>query len=72
MVGFDDIDFAAHFLPALTTLRQPREEMGRTAARQIIRMIAGSAAEGGQDDDMPGELIVPKLVVRSTTGPAAG
>ncbi|MGR3366667.1 MAG: LacI family DNA-binding transcriptional regulator [Sagittula sp.] len=72
VVGFDDIDFAAHFLPALTTLRQPREEMGRIAARQIIRMIAGSAAEGGQDDDMPGELIVPKLVVRSTTGPAAG
>jgi DNA-binding LacI/PurR family transcriptional regulator len=31
VVGFDDMPYAAHLTPALTTVRQPLREMGRVA-----------------------------------------
>jgi len=31
LVGFDDIDWAAYSNPPLTTVRQPRRELGRRA-----------------------------------------
>ncbi|SFD83291.1 LacI family DNA-binding transcriptional regulator [Roseivivax sediminis] len=66
VIGFDDIDFADHFLPALTTIRQPREEMGRQAARMIVAMLEGQGAAAGAT----GAPIAPELVVRGTTLPA--
>ncbi|MFO1036848.1 MAG: LacI family DNA-binding transcriptional regulator [Geminicoccaceae bacterium] len=41
IVGFDGIEFADYCEPPLTTVRQPREEMGRTAAEILVRMIQG-------------------------------
>lgn len=35
VVGFDNYDFAAFVSPALTTIDQPLDEIGRTALRQI-------------------------------------
>ncbi len=43
IVGFDDIHFAQACIPALTTIRQPRSEMGATAMRLLIAIIAGEA-----------------------------
>jgi len=43
IVGFDDIDRAQYTTPALTTIRQHPEELGRTAAELILRQIAGHA-----------------------------
>ncbi len=37
MVGFDDVPFAADLSPALTTVRVPYEELGRTAVRLALR-----------------------------------
>ena len=39
--GLDGIEFADYCEPPLTTVRQPREEMGRTAAEILVRMIQG-------------------------------
>jgi LacI family transcriptional regulator, repressor for deo operon, udp, cdd, tsx, nupC, and nupG len=41
IVGFDGIEFADYCEPPLTTVRQPREAMGRKAADLLIRLIAG-------------------------------
>jgi LacI family transcriptional regulator len=40
IVGFDDIPQAATSYPALTTVRQPLEDMGRVATRSLIELIA--------------------------------
>ncbi|MGC9400048.1 MAG: LacI family DNA-binding transcriptional regulator [Anaerolineae bacterium] len=39
VVGFDDIPQAASVHPPLTTVRQPLEEMGRVAARNLLALI---------------------------------
>lgn len=43
VVGFDDIAVAPHFWPPLTTMRQPREALGRLAAEALINLIEGEA-----------------------------
>jgi Transcriptional regulators len=63
LVGFDDIDFASAAVVPLTSVRQPRHEIGATA----LRILREEAAE----PDLPPRRIVfqPELVVRaSTTG----
>lgn len=39
MIGFDDIPQAASVHPALTTVRQPLEEMGRVAAQMLFTYL---------------------------------
>lgn len=39
MVGFDDIEVASMVHPALTTIRQDKEEMGRVAGEHLVRLI---------------------------------
>jgi LacI family repressor for deo operon, udp, cdd, tsx, nupC, and nupG len=41
VAGFDGIEFADYAEPPLTTVRQPREVMGREAAELLVRMIRG-------------------------------
>lgn len=41
VVGFDGIEFADYCEPPLTTIRQPREAMGREAAELLVRLIRG-------------------------------
>ncbi len=36
VVGYDDVDFAAMISPALTSIRQPKYELGRAAAQLLI------------------------------------
>jgi LacI family transcriptional regulator len=59
IVGFDDIPQAAHVHPPLTTVRQPLEEMGRRAARLLLKYIAQPAAEV-ERIELPTELIIRK------------
>jgi LacI family repressor for deo operon, udp, cdd, tsx, nupC, and nupG len=44
VVGFDDIEFAAMARPALTTIHQPRRELGRIGARVLLDLLAGRLA----------------------------
>lgn len=39
VIGFDDIPTSEYFTPALTTLRQPIEEVGTTCAKAIINLL---------------------------------
>ena len=39
LVGFDDLPFSEISSPALTTLRVPKQEMGKLAVRRVIDMI---------------------------------
>lgn len=45
IIGFDDIPQASHVRPNLTTIRQPLEQMGRTATQMLLQQIANRAAE---------------------------
>lgn len=60
VVGFDDIALSEHYIPPLTTIRQPRGEMGAAAARAVIAMIEGR--------DVDARVVLPaELVVRGST-----
>jgi LacI family transcriptional regulator len=41
VVGFDDLPMCEWLSPPLTTVRQPLEEMGRTAARTLFQLLDG-------------------------------
>lgn len=57
VVGFDDIPEAGNMTPGLTTVRQPMDEMGRTAAQLLLDEMAGRDAARGIVE-LPTELIV--------------
>jgi LacI family transcriptional regulator, repressor for deo operon, udp, cdd, tsx, nupC, and nupG len=61
VVGFDDIHFAQSCIPALTTIHQPRAEMGATAMRLLLSIIANEAPESVR---LPHDL-----VLRESTAP---
>ena len=63
VVGFDDSTIARIALPAITTVRQPLEEIGRMAATLLTRMI-----DGQKVDPIRLELGA-RLVVRDSTAP---
>ncbi|WP_108483165.1 LacI family DNA-binding transcriptional regulator [Oceaniglobus ichthyenteri] len=65
VVGFDDIEFADRFNPALTTVHQPRATLGRDGARQLIKMLAG-----GVTDPVLSQVVPAHLVTRVSTGKA--
>lgn len=60
MVGFDDIELAEFVTPALTTIRQLRYQIGVTAANVLVGMM-------DREEQPEGRLLVPELVIRSTT-----
>ncbi len=59
VIGFDDLPTSRYFTPALTTLRQPVEEMGALCATSIIDLLNGG------DKDIPLPPI--DLIVREST-----
>ncbi|CAM3332152.1 transcriptional regulator, LacI family [Paracoccus aminovorans] len=60
VIGFDDIELASHLFPALTTIRQPKRDLGRMAAQVVLAVIAGKAVP-------PVTLLEPQLMPRETT-----
>jgi LacI family transcriptional regulator, galactose operon repressor len=66
VVGFDDTSEAMTVVPALTTVRQPLAEMGRTAVSLLLRQL-----ENRRFEPLRVELET-KLIVRDSTGPAPG
>ncbi len=64
VVGFDDIDAAGSAAPALTTVRQPFEDM----AAETVGVLS---AVTGEPDRAPIRLDMSVgLVIRKSTGPA--
>jgi LacI family transcriptional regulator len=63
IVGFDDIPQAGQVHPPLTTVRQPLEAMGRTAARMLLELLA-------DPERRPERVELPtELIVRDSTAP---
>lgn len=63
VIGFDDIAVSRHLAPPLTTMRQPREEIGHMATEALIDIIEGAAAR-----QAPLHIILSStLVVRAST-----
>jgi LacI family transcriptional regulator len=63
VVGFDDVEHAEIVTPALTTVRQPLAEMGRTAVSLLVRLL-----ERQRFETLHVELGT-RLVVRESTAP---
>jgi LacI family transcriptional regulator, repressor for deo operon, udp, cdd, tsx, nupC, and nupG len=63
VVGFDDIEFAQSYDPPLTTIYQPRRDMGRKAMEIVARLIA---VPGSSHADA---LLDYKLSVRASSAP---
>ncbi|WP_027927717.1 LacI family DNA-binding transcriptional regulator [Amycolatopsis benzoatilytica] len=61
IVGYDDIEFAAAATVPLTSVRQPRRQLGRTAAELLIRETTETAHEHEQ------VTFTPELVVRASS-----
>ena len=63
VVGFDDVELATIVTPALTTVRQPLAEMGRTAVSLLMRLLERKRFETLHVD------LATRLVVRESTAP---
>ncbi|MGE5251865.1 MAG: LacI family DNA-binding transcriptional regulator [Bacteroidota bacterium] len=61
VAGFDDAPFSQYLTPPLTTVRAPTEEVGRTAVRQLLRLIRAETVE-------PLILLPTELVIRHSCG----
>lgn len=64
IIGFDDIGVSRNYSPALTTMRQPREEIGRIATETLINIL-----EGAGSVDPVRIVLKSELVVRESTAP---
>jgi DNA-binding LacI/PurR family transcriptional regulator len=60
VVGYDDIELAAHFHPPLSTVRQPMEAAGRALVDAVLSLVEG-------ENPRP-KLLPTELIVRSTSG----
>lgn len=65
IVGFDDIEFASYTNPPLTTIAQPKAEVGYRAAHLLVDRLA--------DKNRPFQRIIlpTRLIFRESSGPVA-
>ena len=61
IVGFDDIEISQYLNPALTTIRQKKEEMGIEAAEMVLNLINKPEAE------IEPEIIETEFILRDST-----
>ncbi|MCD6290034.1 MAG: LacI family DNA-binding transcriptional regulator [Anaerolineae bacterium] len=59
VVGFDDIDAGWYVTPPLTTIHQPRMEMGRRAMQMVLNLLAGH--------EVSNEILPCHLITREST-----
>lgn len=64
IIGFDDIKTASYVSPPLTTIHQPKVQLGRLAAQVLLDLL----------QNRPGRnhMLPPTLVLRGSTGPFPG
>jgi LacI family transcriptional regulator len=63
VIGFDDILISAYTIPSLSTIAQPKYELGQKAAEILLRRIQKS------DDPIRNIVLPTKLMARASTGP---
>jgi LacI family transcriptional regulator len=65
VVGYDDTEFAAAAAVPITSIRAPREELGRRAAELLLDQIRG--IDAGEPTPPRHERFEPELVARTST-----
>lgn len=65
IVGFDDIPVAAYVTPPLTTVSQPKHEMGRLATELLVRQMTAQSVTARTRHT----VLKTELIVRRSTGP---
>lgn len=66
LVGYDDIEFASVAAVPLTSVRQPRAQLGRTATKLLLEEAAGGPHKHRH------VVFQPELVVRASSTPTSG
>jgi LacI family transcriptional regulator len=72
LIGCDDIPVAAQLYPALTTLWQPKRELGELAAKLILRQIKTREEHGDRWREkypFQSAMYLPRVVERDSTRP---
>ena len=69
VVGFDDILFASYLYPPLTTVAQPKVEMGQQAMHMMLSLIT---AKEESEEDLANVIVKGKLIVRASSGAYRG
>jgi LacI family repressor for deo operon, udp, cdd, tsx, nupC, and nupG len=72
VAGFDDIEYASFFDPALTTMHQPRAELGRLAAESLVRRMAGDSGPKPPRRTRLACTLVIRASVKPLAAPAGG
>jgi LacI family transcriptional regulator len=60
VIGFDDINLARQYNPQITTIAQPKYEMGKIAFSTLLKLI------GNKEIENPRLLVKPKLILRES------
>lgn len=68
VIGFDDINISENYAPPLTTMRQPREKIGRIATETLVNILEGNVAS----PDPVRVILQSELVVRESTARPRG
>jgi DNA-binding LacI/PurR family transcriptional regulator len=64
VIGFDDIPFASYVSPSLTTINQPKREMGRLAMEMTLNL---SEVDDRADIELSDIVVKGELVIREST-----
>lgn len=64
VAGFDDTPVAHQIWPALTTIRQPIQQMAKKATELLIKQLRG------KDVQLPASMLSSSIIVRDSTGVA--
>ncbi len=65
VVGFDDIPFARHCHPPLTTIAQPKIEMGQLAMKMALSLM--TIGDESTEEELSNVVVRGELVVRAST-----
>jgi DNA-binding LacI/PurR family transcriptional regulator len=65
VVGFDDIPLARYIRPTLTTVAQPKLEMGQFAMGMVLDLVSGASPDKRVVSDV---IVQGRLVVRESSG----
>ena len=60
VMGYDDIDLASYMIPPLSTIHQPKDELGKLAVSQLLHRMENIDA----DDNVL--VLTPKLIERGS------
>ncbi len=70
LVGFDDTLIASIFYPPLTTVHQPRREIGRAAMAMMIRKLSSQAADPlALNEVLEDQQFSTELITRNSVAP---